>query len=108
MELLLQPLQQRQDLRLDGDVEGGGRLVGDQQLRPADECHRDHDPLPHAARKLVRVRVHALLRIGHAHARSISTAVEVASSAPMPVCSCRASLIWKPMVYTGVSALIGS
>ena len=67
MELLLQPLQQRQDLRLDGDVEGGGRLVGDQQLRPADQRHRDHDPLPHAARELVRVGVHALLGIRHAH-----------------------------------------
>ena len=32
-ELALQICQQPQDLRLDGDVERGGRLVGDQQLR---------------------------------------------------------------------------
>ena len=30
-EALLQGLQEIEDLRLDGDVERGGRLVGDQQ-----------------------------------------------------------------------------
>ena len=32
--------QQLEDLRLDGDVERGGRLVGDQQVRLAGERHR--------------------------------------------------------------------
>ena len=44
-----------QDLGLDRDVEGGGRLVGDEQLRVAGERHGDHHPLPHAAGELVRV-----------------------------------------------------
>ena len=40
---------------LDGDVERGRRLVGDQQLRVARECDRDHHALAHAAREAVRV-----------------------------------------------------
>ena len=53
--LALQGPQQIQDLGLDGDVEGRGRLVGDQQLRVAGEGHGDHHPLPHAAGELVRI-----------------------------------------------------
>jgi hypothetical protein len=37
------------DLRLDGDVERGGRLVGDQHFRIAGERHGDHGALAHAA-----------------------------------------------------------
>ena len=33
--------QQAEDLGLHGDVEGGGRLVGDQQLRLAGQRERD-------------------------------------------------------------------
>ena len=57
-------LEQVQDLRLDGDVEGGGRLVGDQQPRIAAQGHGDHDPLPHAAGHLVRILVEPLGRLG--------------------------------------------
>ena len=46
---------------LRGDVETGGRLVGDQQLRLAGERERDHDALAHAARELERIGVVALL-----------------------------------------------
>ena len=42
-------LEQVQDLGLHGDVERRGRLVGEQQLRPAGQRQRDHHPLPHAA-----------------------------------------------------------
>ena len=65
----LQLVEQRQDLRLDRHVERGGRLVGDQQLRPAGERHRDHRALALPARQLVRKRVDAALRIGNAGAR---------------------------------------
>ena len=41
---------QVEDLRLDGDVERGGRFVGDQHLRVARQRHGDHHALPHAAR----------------------------------------------------------
>ena len=47
VQLLLQPLDQVHDLGLDGHVEGGGRLVGDQQFGEAGQRHRDHDPLGH-------------------------------------------------------------
>ncbi len=58
-ELLLQPVQQPQDLRLHGDVERGGRLVGDQQLRIAHQRHGDHHPLAQAPRELMRKLTHS-------------------------------------------------
>ena len=50
-----QSTQQAEDLGLHGDVERGGRLVGDQQLRLPGQRQRDGDPLGHAAGELVRV-----------------------------------------------------
>ena len=47
--------QQFQDLRLDGDVEGRGRLVGDEQLGLVGQRHGDHDALALPAGKLERV-----------------------------------------------------
>ena len=51
-----------EDLGLDGDVERGGRLVGDQELRSRGQRHRDHGALAQAARELVRVVARALAR----------------------------------------------
>ena len=59
-------LQQRDDLRLDRDVERGGRLIGDQQARLGGERERDDYALTHAARKLVRIVVVARLGTGNA------------------------------------------
>ena len=47
--------EQAEDLGLHGDVEGRGRLVGDQQLRLAGQRQGDADALRHAAGQLVRV-----------------------------------------------------
>ena len=58
--------QQVEDLRLDGDVERGGRLVGDQQLGIAGDRHRDHDALAHAAGQLVRKGIEPRRRGGNA------------------------------------------
>ena len=69
VELALQPLDQLEDLRLDGHVERGRRLVGDQQLRVVGQRHRDHRALAHAARELVRVGVGALARLRDADQR---------------------------------------
>ena len=55
-------LDQRDDLRLHGDVERGGRLVGDDQFRLGADRQRDHDALAHAAGELVRVGVDPFLR----------------------------------------------
>ena len=49
-ELVLQVLEQVDDLRLDRDVEGGDRLVGDDQLRLYRQGPRDADPLALAGR----------------------------------------------------------
>ncbi len=54
-ETLLQLDQQAEDLRLDGDVERGRWLVGDQQCRPAHQRHGDHNALAQSARELVRI-----------------------------------------------------
>ena len=58
----LQLLDQLEDLRLHRHVERGRRLVGDQQLRVADQRHRDHRALAHTAGELVRVVVVAARR----------------------------------------------
>ena len=47
--------EQLENVRLNGHVERGGRLVGDQQRGPVGDRHRDHRPLPFAARELMRI-----------------------------------------------------
>ena len=54
--------QQVDDLRLHGDIQRGGWLIGDQQHRIADQRHGDHRALTHPTRELVRVGVTAALR----------------------------------------------
>jgi hypothetical protein len=66
LQFVLELAQQVEDLRLHRDVERGRRLVGDEQLGLAGERHCDHDPLAHAARELMRVRIDARLRSGDA------------------------------------------
>ncbi len=61
--------QQGQDLRLHGDVQGGGRLVGDQQRRIAGQRQRDRDALGHAAGQLGRVQPGDPLGLGDLHGR---------------------------------------
>ena len=51
--------QQLQDLRADGGIERGGRLVGDQQARAHGHGHGDHDALLEPAGELVRIGVEA-------------------------------------------------
>ena len=53
--LVDQPAQQIEDPRLGRHVERRRRLVRDQQLRAQRHGHRDHHPLPLAARQLVRI-----------------------------------------------------
>src|SRR5690606_25122373 len=57
---------QVEDLRLDGDVESGGRLVGDEDVRVVGKRHGDHDALALAAGKLVRIGAQAALRLWNA------------------------------------------
>ena len=57
VELGLELEQELEDLRLDGDVERGGRLVGDEEVGLVGERHGDHHPLPLPARELMRIGV---------------------------------------------------
>ena len=61
-----QILHQLEDLRLDGDVERGGRLVGDEQLGIAGKADGDHHALAHAARELMRILVEPAFGVGDA------------------------------------------
>ena len=53
--LFLQIVHELQDLRLDRNVQSRGRLVRDEQLRLAGQCHGDHDTLTHTAGQLMRI-----------------------------------------------------
>ena len=77
----LDSLDQLEDLGLDRHVEGGRRLVGDEQLGIAGERHRDHHALAHAARQLVRVLLDPPLGGRDADQRSASIARSQASLA---------------------------
>ena len=61
--LRAQVLQKLQDLQPDRDIQRGGRLIGDQQLRAARERHRDHRALALPARELVRIALRAALGV---------------------------------------------
>jgi hypothetical protein len=63
---LLQFLEQIEHLRLDGDVERGGGLVGDQEVGLGRQRHRDHHALLLAAAHAERVVVDAALGLGDA------------------------------------------
>ena len=60
----LAPRQHGKHLRLHGDVEGGRRFVGDDQLRPPGHRHGDDRALAHAAGELVRILPGASGRVG--------------------------------------------
>ena len=62
--LLDDRLERLQHLDLGGDVEGGGRLVEDQEVGIAAEGHRRHQPLELPPRDLVRVAPAEAVRIG--------------------------------------------
>ena len=60
------PREELEDVGLDGDVEGGGRLVGDQEVGAVGERHGDHDALALAAGELMRVGAESLLGVADA------------------------------------------
>ena len=59
--------QQRQDLRLHGDIEGGCGFVRDDHVRLVRKRHGDADALTHPTGHLMRVIVDTGLGIGDAH-----------------------------------------
>src|SRR5579863_3372660 len=55
LTVAMQSAESFKNLELYRRVEGGSRLVCEQQRRLARKRHRDHNALPHAPRKLVRI-----------------------------------------------------
>ena len=105
----LQLAHQVQDLRLDGHVQRRRRFVRDQQRRVVGQRHRDHHPLPHAARKLVRVIVQPLLGRRDPHpAQHLQRPRPRPPMADSPWWRRTLSAICSPMRMAGFSAVIGS
>ncbi len=63
-ELVLQPVDEVQDLGLNGHVQGSRGLVGNQEVRVQRKGHGDHGPLAHSAAELMRILPGPLLRPG--------------------------------------------
>ena len=63
---LLQARQQIENLRLHGDIQGGGRFVGNQEFGFGGDCHCNHRPLPLSAGKLEGIGKGFLLRLADA------------------------------------------
>jgi len=59
--------QKREDLRLDGGIQGTRWLIGDEQARLVAYGERDPDPLTQASRQLEGVAAHLESRIGDPH-----------------------------------------
>ena len=66
-ELGPQLVEQVEDLLLDGDVEGAGGLVGDQEPRAGQDRERDQHPLQLPAGELMGEGVEDPSRLGQAH-----------------------------------------
>ncbi len=54
-ELITEIAKEIENLGLDGDIEGGGRFIGDEKFGLAGVGHGDHGTLLHSARKLVGI-----------------------------------------------------
>ncbi len=105
-----QVLDQVEHLLLDGHVQGRGGLVGDQQVGPAGQRHRDADALALAARELVRIGIQARGRVGNAHALAAGSAPPARASLwrTGPGAGAAARRPARAMVCTGFRAVIGS
>ena len=64
---VLNPLEQFEDLGLDGHVEGGGRLVGNEHIGVVGDGHGGHGPLEHPAGELVGELAGPFGGVGDAH-----------------------------------------
>ena len=95
----LQAAQQGKDLRLGRDVERGGRLVRDQDLRIGGQRQSDADTLAQAPAQLERIGVDAGLRARNADlAQQRRSTRSRAAALDRSPCARIASMIWLPTV----------
>jgi hypothetical protein len=82
----LEVVEQRQNLRLNRDIEGRGGLIGDQQFGLAREGDGDHDPLALASGKLVGIGTELGLGPRETHqTEHLGRSIERMGLAPTPV-----------------------
>ena len=81
VDLPTQLREQAQDLGLHRDVERGGDLIRDHEVRTACQRHRDHHPLLHASGEHERVLVDDPVRVRDAHQPQVLDAL-VPGAAP--------------------------
>ena len=67
VELILQLIEQRHDLRLHRHIQRRGRFIRNQQLRLAQQRHRNHNALAHPAGELMRIHIHPFAGFRHFH-----------------------------------------
>ena len=65
--VVLEIFQQIEILRLNRDIEAGGRLIGDDHLRAGRQSNGPRDALPHTPGHLVGILPHTHLRRGDTH-----------------------------------------
>ena len=105
----LQVAQQLKNLCLHRDVERGGWLVRDQEVRLVGERHRDHDALALPARQLMRIASEPPGRDRVVPTCVRSSMMRVRAASPVtPPCSSRISPICRSIVCSGLSDVIGS
>ena len=104
-----QVLHQFEDLRLDRDVERGGRLVGDDELGIAGKPDRDHHALAHAAGEMMRILLEPARPVGDAdELQQLERARRAPASSVILRWMSRGSITCSPIERTGLSEVIGS
>ena len=68
MVFALQPVDERENFRLNRDVQRGRWFVGDEEPRLAGHRHGYDDALARTARQFMGILLQAALRLGHPHA----------------------------------------
>jgi hypothetical protein len=106
--LALQILEQVEDLLLDGDVQRGGGLVGNQEVGLGRQRHGDHHPLLLAAAHAEGVVVDAALGLGDAHTAQPVDGLGVAPPPRSGGVRSMASTICSPTFITGFRLVAGS
>ena len=107
-QTVLHIFQQIQDLRLDSHVEGGGRLVGDQDFRLVGQRHGDHHPLALAAGQLMGIVGEPALGVANAdQIEQFDASVRAPPWAQGP-CKNKLSPICFSILCSGLSEVIGS
>ena len=97
-----QAVDELQHLRLDGDIECRGRLVGDQQLRVVGKRRGNHDALALAAGETVRHVIVARRRVGDADlAHQRDGAARAPRRRSHRDAARRVSAIWSPTGHVG-------